>query len=277
MRRCTGGVSLIFFLSMMMAAQQSPSPQPQETQPAPSSEQAPAAPQGQTPSGQQPAGNQGQQGTGAQTQQAPGAPETPEVPEPQSPPEPRPMPRFEVFAGYSYFAADPFSLASRSPLHGWQANLTINAARWLGFVADFGGNYGTAHIPVAVPTPFPPCPPFCPLTTSTFPVNTHMFTYLFGVKLPYRKWNNFTPFAQLLYGRAHVRGEDLGQSEIDTKGALSGGLGVDYAITQRFAWRIEGDYVRTKFFRLTQDNYRVSTGIVFHWTRKKKKRTLVTP
>lgn len=262
MRVCTGAVFFLFFLSLAVAGQQQdPQQVPSGAQQAPAAQQEPAK----------------QQSPAEQGQQAPSAPEPQETPEPQGAPEPRSMPRFEAFAGYSYFAADPFSVGSRAPLHGWEANLTINAARWLGFVADFGGNYGTAHIPVSVPTPFPTCPPFCPLTTGTFPVTTHMYTYVFGVRLPYRKWDKFTPFADLLYGRAHVSGQEQGTSEIDTKGAVSGGLGVDYAISQRFAWRVEGDYVRTHFFRLNQNNYRVSTGIVLHWTRKKKKRTLVTP
>jgi hypothetical protein len=55
------------------------------------------------------------------------------------------------------------------------------------------------------------------------------------------------------------------------------GAGLDYNISRRFAWRVQGDYWQTKFFTHTQDNYRLSTGIVIRLIRKKKQRTIVTP
>jgi hypothetical protein len=69
----------------------------------------------------------------------------------------------------------------------------------------------------------------------------------------------------------------MGTSEIDTKAAIAGGMGVDFAITRRLAWRVQGDYLRTKFFGLKENNFRLSTGVVLHWTHKKKRRTLTTP
>jgi opacity protein-like surface antigen len=215
--------------------------------------------------------------TPQQPSTAPNAPEPPETPEPQGPPEPRSTPRWELFGGYSYVGGDPFSVGTTSPLQGGEVNVTLNAAGWLGFLADFGANYGTVRIPVTTPTPFPPCPPLCPGSVGTFSVNTHLYTYLFGARLPYRKWEKVTPFAELLYGRAHVSGEILGTSEKDTKGTIAGGLGLDYAISQRLAWRVQGDYLRVKFFGVKADNYRLSTGIVLRWTHRKKRRTLTTP
>jgi opacity protein-like surface antigen len=201
----------------------------------------------------------------------------PEIPEAPSAPEAQEVPRLDLFAGYSYVAADPFSTNVRSRLNGWEATLSLNAARWLAFVADFGGAYGTVQVPVLVPTPFPPCPPLCPTTTTTFPVNTHVFTYLFGIKVPYHRWERLTPYAQGLFGRAHVTGTALSTSETDTKFSMALGLGADYAITSRLAWRIQADYWQTRLFTHFEDNYRVSTGIVFRRMHKKKRRTLTTP
>jgi hypothetical protein len=48
-------------------------------------------------------------------------------------------------------------------------------------------------------------------------------------------------------------------------------------MTQRLAWRVQADYLQTKFFRNKEDNFRVSTGIVLRLTHKKKTRTLTTP
>ncbi len=45
--------------------------------------------------------------------------------------------------------------------------------------------------------------------------------------------------------------------------ALGGGL--DYKIIKPVAWRFQGDYVRTSFFGGTQDNVRISTGIVLRF------------
>ena len=201
----------------------------------------------------------------------------PEIPEAPSAPEPQAVPRLDFFAGYSYASADPFSTNLRTGLNGWEATLSCNAARWLAFVADFGGAYGTVHIPVLVPTPFPPCPPLCPTSTTTFPVNTHMFTYLFGLKVPYHRWETLTPYAQGLVGRAHVRGTALGTSETDTKLSIALGVGADYTISSRFAWRVQADYWQTRLFTHYEDNYRLSTGIVLRRMHKKKRRTLTTP
>src|SRR5438128_7710143 len=63
------------------------------------------------------------------------------------------IPFAEVFGGYSYTGADPFSTGNRVVLNGWDATFTINAGKRLGLVADFGGDYGTSQIPVLDPTP----------------------------------------------------------------------------------------------------------------------------
>jgi opacity protein-like surface antigen len=231
----------------------------------------------------QPQQSQAQQ---PQLQQAPAqAPPAPEQ-EPQTPPsapEPPSVPLVQVFGGYSYAAVDPYSTNQRTGLNGFEAALNLNVARWLGLVVDIGGNYGNVSLPVLVPTPFPPCTPLCPSSATTFSANTHLYTYLFGANLPYRKWPKFTPFAQLLFGRAHVSGSAAGIGQItpvtesDTKFAYALGVGADYKITQRLSWRVQADYLHTKSFGFVEDNYLVSTGVVWHLTRKKKNRTLVTP
>jgi opacity protein-like surface antigen len=187
------------------------------------------------------------------------------------------MPRAEFFAGYSYAGADPYFTGKRTGLNGWEGAVRLNLVSWLGIVADFGGEYGHVPLPVLVPTPFPPCSPFCPPSSSTFSVDTKLYSYLFGADIPYRKWDRFTPFAQLLFGKAHVHGQFGGTSEIDTKFATALGIGADYRIIPRLALRVQGDYLQTKFFANTEDNFRVSAGIVLQLTRKKKTRTLTTP
>lgn len=187
------------------------------------------------------------------------------------------MPRAELFAGYSYAGADPYATTERTGLNGWEGGLRLNLAKWLGIVADFSGDYGQVKLPVLTPTPFPPCAPLCPASSSTFPVDTRLYSYLFGADVPYRKWDRFTPYAQFLFGKAHVSGEFAGTTEVDTKFATALGFGADYRITQRLSWRVQADYLQTRFFANKEDNFRVSTGIVLRLTRRKKNRTLTTP
>lgn len=187
------------------------------------------------------------------------------------------LPTGELYGGFSYANTDLFSTNKRAGLTGWEGSLGVNLGSRLALVADFGGDYGTSRVPVLVPTPFPTCPPFCPTSVTDFSVDTKLYTFLFGMRVPYRKWEKFTPFGQALFGRAHVSGNVPGFSEIDSKFSYALGAGGDYTISPRLAWRVQVDYLRTRFFKGTQDNVRVSTGIVLHFTRKKKQRTLTTP
>jgi len=41
---------------------------------------------------------------------------------------------------------------------------------------------------------------------------------------------------------------------------------MDYQVTDRFSWRIiQGDYLMTRFFGDTQNNGRISTGIIYRF------------
>src|SRR5271157_2240595 len=92
--------------------------------------------------------------------QAP-APEATPIPTPAEKPAPPPAPqypRIDLFAGGSYAEAGLFNAGHWAGLHGWDASLGLNAARWLGFVVEGGQYFGTSKIPTASPEPFPPCP-----------------------------------------------------------------------------------------------------------------------
>jgi Outer membrane protein beta-barrel domain len=182
-------------------------------------------------------------------------------------------PRAELFGGYSYGYTDLFNSGKRAGLNGWNASLTLNAAKWMGFVIDGSGNYGTSKIPVAVPAPFPTCPPFCPNGTDTFDVKTTLYSYLFGARFPYRKSERWTPFGEVLFGRAKMRGEVPGFSQVSSGLSLLAGGGADYKISPRFALRFKADYFQTRGFKQKQDNLRFSVGIVIR-TVPHKKRTL---
>ncbi|GEM_PF-363809 len=182
------------------------------------------------------------------------------------------MSRVDLYGGYSQAKVDPFQVSTRSTLRGWNGSFGLNAASWLSLVVELGGNYGTVKLPVAVPTPFPTCPPFCPSPTDTFNVDTRMGTYLFGVHIPYRKWDRFIPYASVLIGKATVNGKVDSFEESSSGFSMALGGGADIRLTKRWAWRVQADYLHTDFYKQVQDNYRFQTGIVLRFTGGKKKR-----
>lgn len=144
-------------------------------------------------------------------------------------------PAAEFFGGYSYARVDA-SPASDINLHGWNASLAGNVNRWLGFVGDFSGHYGSP---------------------SGVDVNNH--TFMFGPRVTGRS-ETATPFVHALFGGA--RASALGSSE--TAFAMALGGGVDINASERVAVRIiQADYVMTRFSSVTQNNIRLSFGIVF--------------
>ena len=193
-------------------------------------------------------------------------------------PQPAPQfPRAELFGGYSYGMTESFNSGHIARPNGWNVSLGLNVAKWMGFVFEGNGLYGTSKIPRAVPAPFPACPPLCfNGSDSTFNVNTKLYNYLVGVQFPYRKSERFTPFGELMFGHAGVRGVTHDRDNTpwaETSGGLGlvAGGGVDYNISPRFALRFKADYLQTRLFKQKQDNGVFSVGIVIRTVRKKKK------
>jgi hypothetical protein len=71
------------------------------------------------------------------------------------------------------------------------------------------------------------------------------------------------PYAEALFGGAHVNVNNGVGSDTSFATALGGGL--DYRLLKPIAWRFQGDYVQTRFFGATQNNVRISTGIVLRF------------
>ena len=189
-------------------------------------------------------------------------------------------PRAELFGGYSYGMTESFNSGHIARPNGWNVSLGLNVAKWMGFVFEGNGLYGISKIPSNAHAPFPPCGDnggFCPPGSGpTFNVDTKLYNYLIGAQFPYRKSERFTPFGEVLFGHAGVRGEarDVsGTLFAETSGGLGlvAGGGVDYNINPRFALRFKADYMQTRLFRLKQDNGVFSVGIVIRTVHRKKK------
>ncbi|HUJ32302.1 MAG TPA: outer membrane beta-barrel protein [Candidatus Acidoferrum sp.] len=169
----------------------------------------------------------------------------------------------EVFGGYSYLRPSlavqativcpvgtlppcPVTTTDTHPnLNGWEFSGVYNAYKWLGVVADFSGHHGTVD-----------------------GASTHLNAYLFGpqVRFPGR----VSPFAHLLLGGAH---ETVASSTTipvipssASAFAAAVGAGIDIHVAPLVSFRpIQIDYLITRFGSSTQNQPRVSAGVVFHF------------
>lgn len=142
--------------------------------------------------------------------------------------------KVELFGGYSYMRLRG---GADLNLNGWEASAQYKFRDWLGGVADFDGHYG-----------------------SPSGIGTSVHSFLFGpqVSLP----SKVSPFAHVLLGGAHFSAAGFG----DTAFSMAIGGGMDYEIKQGISWRIfQGDYLLTRFGGETQNNGRISTGVVFRF------------
>ncbi len=190
-------------------------------------------------------------------------------------------PRFELFGGGTYAETGFFNAGHWAGLPGWDASLGANVSRWLGLVVEGGQYFGTSKIPSLVPAPFPSGQFYTPTPSPTFDVTTREYNLLFGAQFFRRKYGRWTPFGELLYGHQGIRGIATPQTGalvtvIGTGRALVVGAGADRKVSRRLAVRFKADYLQTGTAfafvgKQTQDNFRVSVGIVFGNVHKKRR------
>jgi opacity protein-like surface antigen len=172
-----------------------------------------------------------------------------------------------AFVGYSYYSAGslaPTGTTNRQNLNGWEGSLEGKVFPFVGVVADFSGHYGSQNVPNTAGT--------CAIgvVCSPLSVNTHVENFLFGPRVSVGV-KKFRPFAEVLVGVGHVRVNvssplpDNFTTPTDTSFATAVGGGLDYKIIRLIAVRFQGDYVQTRFFGATQNNLRLSTGIVLRF------------
>jgi hypothetical protein len=166
---------------------------------------------------------------------------------------------FEVGGSYDYLRVNtsftvPVEIAGSASsektntglnLNGWNAEVVGNVACWLGVVGDFSGVYGTPSV-------------------ATFPVTSHVYSYVFGPRLNLRNSTPFTPFAEALFGGAHASFSNATLGSLSAN-AFEGnfGGGVDISLGSHWALRPKGDYVLTHFGGKVQNNGTVSVAIVY--------------
>ncbi|MGA8345968.1 MAG: hypothetical protein WB781_28825 [Candidatus Sulfotelmatobacter sp.] len=169
------------------------------------------------------------------------------------------IPSGNVFLGFSYertnsseFSSNLIGTTLSNPnLHGWEASFEGKLVPWIGLVGDVSGHYGSQSFTEPTPNGL-----------QNINVTGHEQEYLVGPRLsvPVGK---FTPFAEAMVGVAHIHTGGTLPGPSNTSFATAVGGGLDYRLFGPIAARVEGDYLRTTFFSSTQNNLRLSAGVVF--------------
>ena len=150
------------------------------------------------------------------------------------------VPKGNIFVGYSYNRAGIFS-TDHSNLNGWNGSLEGKIFPFVGIVSDLSGYYG-----------------------SPSDANVKEHNFLFGPRVS-ASVGKVRPFAHALFGAAHVSLSSGGASDSDTSFATAVGGGIDYHLLPLVGWRVQGDYLQTRFFSNTQNDFRFSTGLVINF------------
>jgi hypothetical protein len=105
-------------------------------------------------------------------------------------------------------------------------------------------------------------------------LNSTMYTYMFGPRYTIRHFAFGTPFAQALVGGGRLNASSGGIQAGENGLAAAFGGGLDLSLTHQFSIRvIEADYLLTRFPQAsgntaTQNNVRISAGIIFHFAER---------
>ena len=149
----------------------------------------------------------------------------------------------EIFGGYQYTRVNPGSGMSGENFNGWNAAVTGNVNSWFGITGDISGGYKDFS-----------------------GLNVKVHNFLFGPTLSYNKAEKVKPFAHVLFGVSHASAGFLGVSASENAFAMALGGGLDVGVHKNVAIRLgQFDYVMTRFDSETQNNFRLSTGIVFRF------------
>jgi len=178
-------------------------------------------------------------------------------------------PRLEIFTGYSFvsagfpFSPDPDAGNTRGNLHGWDLTSAVNANRWFGIAGDFGGYYGSAtKVELFKPAN-------CVLCTGNVDATLHnIHTFAGGPQVSVRA-EKMSVFGHVLLGGAHVRADFSGvggsATASKTNFTVIVGGGIDLGFSHHLAFRVQPDYFLTQILDRSQNNFRLSAGVVFRF------------
>jgi len=152
----------------------------------------------------------------------------------------------EIFGGYSYVRPDVDEDEDTLNMNGWNASVAFPGNKYLGFVMDFGGVYGSIE------------------DDGDEDINVRVHTVMFGPKFTARM-GKVTPFAQALFGYARMTAKSFQEVQLmrENNFAYSLGGGVDINLTDMVAVRpVQIDYLAIKSQGDKTHNFRYSARIV---------------
>ncbi len=166
------------------------------------------------------------------------------------------VPRAEIFGGYSYLNVDTNGLTSRQSFNGWESSVSGNFNKWLAAEANVSGYYKTYNVDLGSLLP-----------GAVLNVSVHDYGFLGGPRI------NVRPvFFHALLGVDRLTASALGFSASQNSFAAAFGGGGQWKVSPQWAVRTSADYVLTRHNtfggpRVTQNNIRVSAGVVFRFGR----------
>lgn len=155
-----------------------------------------------------------------------------------------------VFVGYSLNRAST-GWTNTGNLNGWEISAESKLAPFAGVVGDVSTQYGTLQI----------CCGHLFGGTGSVNSTTRVESFMFGPRVS-ASVGRFRPFAQALVGLGHLHVDALEYAYGESCVADAVGGGVDYRIISKIGFRVQGDWLQTRFYGSRQNDARVSTGLV---------------
>jgi opacity protein-like surface antigen len=163
-------------------------------------------------------------------------------------------PHFDVAGTYGFMHdAD----RSQNFPAGWAAAAAGNVNSWFGVVAEVGGGYTTCKS----------CQrgPFASQTLRGHDLHLRVHTYMGGPRVAVRGLSAVTPFAQVLFGGAHLSGGIEWDGALNTGFTYQPGAGVDVRVHPNLAIRLQGDYRVIRTTGANNKQSRLLTGVVYNF------------
>jgi outer membrane immunogenic protein len=160
----------------------------------------------------------------------------------------------EVSLNYSYLRANSSGTGGSFNANGASASAAWKIRSRLSIVADFGGYHFGSQFQG---------------------VDGRLLTYTFGPRITLPEYRGrWIPFGQLLLGAGRVSGTVGSLTAAENGFVMLAGGGLNARFRERLTIRvIEINYLMTRFVRVTdtpgtQNDIRVSSGLIFHFGRK---------
>ena len=161
---------------------------------------------------------------------------------------------------------EPETQIDSTGLNGFEGSLSGFVNDWLGMTGDVSYYRG----PTALNPPL----------AGTANVDLELWTYLFGPQIRVAREKRFSGMVRALFGVSSgdadpdtfqlEDGSSLRLAIKEDKFAMSIGGGLDLNINEQLAWRvIQPEYFMTSFAGGRQGNFRLSTGLIYRFSKRK--------